>query len=314
VRAIVAVACLALALTAEAQVPDPEEIAPADFDRLWDYNDPAATQARFLAIMPRVDATRDAGLRAELLTQIARCQGLQRDFTAAEATLDSALAIVDGDSTVARVRVLLERGRVINSRGEPAAAAPYFREAWEIGRALGADFHAVDAAHMLAIVEPADAAMPWHERAIALAQSSADGRARGWLGSLYNNLGWTQHDRGEYPAALATFEKALALREQQGKAGPIRIARWSVARALRSLARLDEALAMQRALLAELDAAGEQDGFVHEELGECLLALGRAREARPQFARAYSLLAADPWFAEREPARLARLRRLGGQD
>jgi hypothetical protein len=38
--------------------------------------------------------------------------------------------------------------------------------------------------------------------------------------------------------------------------------------------------------LAELDALGETDGYVLEEIAECLLALGRGDEARPLFARA----------------------------
>ena len=48
-----------------------------------------------------------------------------------------------------------------------------------------------------------------------------------------------------------------------------------------------------------------------EELGECLLGLGRAADARPHFTLAYARLSQDPWLAEREPERLARLQRLG---
>ena len=70
---------------------------------------------------------------------------------------------------------------------------------------------------------------------------------------------------------------------------------------------------MQQALLAELDSVGESDGYVFEEIGECLLALGRADEAQPHFARAYELLADDPALAE-DRARLMRLRALGAAD
>jgi hypothetical protein len=69
---------------------------------------------------------------------------------------------------------------------------------------------------------------------------------------------------------------------------------------------------MQEAIAAEFAAMGESDGFVFEEIGECLLLLGRKEEATPNFARAYELLAKDPWLAENEPARLARLKELGG--
>jgi hypothetical protein len=55
---------------------------------------------------------------------------------------------------------------------------------------------------------------------------------------------------------------------------------------------------------------GETDGYVFEEIAECLLALGRDDEARPSFARAYELLSRDP--DEVDPVRLERLRALGG--
>ena len=89
------------------------------------------------------------------------------------------------------------------------------------------------------------------------------------------------------------FEQALFAREETGEAGQIRIAGWCVARALRSLGRVEEALEMQRQLLDELGAAGITDGYVHEELAECLDALGQHEEARAQFALAYAVLSKD---------------------
>jgi hypothetical protein len=71
--------------------------------------------------------------------------------------------------------------------------------------------------------------------------------------------------------------------------------------------RLDEALAIQR----ELDAAGTEDGYVSEELGELLQGLGQPAEAAPYFARAHALLSRDAWLVSQEPDRLRRLARLG---
>ncbi|MHC4768911.1 MAG: hypothetical protein ACYTEI_09395, partial [Planctomycetota bacterium] len=104
----------------------------------------------------------------------------------------------------------------------------------------------------------------------------------------------------------------LEVRIRQGKAADIRIARWCVARCLRSLDHVGEALDMQQVLLAEGEAAGEPDGYTHEEVGECLLALGSPDEARPHFARAYEILSQDPRLVEREAPRLKRLGELGG--
>jgi tetratricopeptide (TPR) repeat protein len=116
---------------------------------------------------------------------------------------------------------------------------------------------------------------------------------------------------GEFASALEAFEKAEACRRSKGSVKEIRVAVWCVARALRSLGRVDEALSRQMALKAELESAGESDGFVFEEIAECLLVLKRLEEARPHFSKAYQLLAKDTFLVEREPERLARLKKLG---
>ena len=144
--------------------------------------------------------------------------------------------------------------------------------------------------------------------AIQFAESSDQEKARGWLGSLYNNTGWSYHGLGDYESALDMFQKAEAARRLKGSVNEIRIAQWCVARTLRSLNRIEKALSKQLTLKAEFEAAGESDSYVFEELGECLLALDRAQEAQPYFAKAHELLAQDVWLAEKEPARLERLR------
>jgi tetratricopeptide (TPR) repeat protein len=116
---------------------------------------------------------------------------------------------------------------------------------------------------------------------------------------------------GRYADALAVFEDALKLRREQGKPGPIRIARYAVAKVRRMLGRVTEALTEQEMLLRECELAREPDGYVHEEIAECLLALGDDEEARPHFARAYALLSKDPWFPVEERGRLERMKELG---
>ncbi|MGH7725744.1 MAG: tetratricopeptide repeat protein [Candidatus Eiseniibacteriota bacterium] len=291
-----------------------------DIEALWDFNDPAASEARFRGVLADLsDPTEPAVAIAslELLTQIARAQGLGRRFDDAHATLDDVERTIAAEEKAAiprvRVRYLLERGRVLNSSGKKDEARPYFVEAFDRALLDEDDPLAVDAAHMVAIVESPEGAMLWNERALALAESSSHPRARKWRASLLNNMGWTRHDRGEFDVALDLFERALEARREQSDPGTIRIARWSVARCLRSLGRTEEALAAQQGIERELSAAGDSDGYVNEEIAECLLALDRATDARPQFARAAELLGKDSWFVEREPARLARLRQLGSE-
>ena len=185
-----------------------------------------------------------------------------------------------------------------------------FVEAWELAQTLKEDFFAVDAAHMVAIAGPPHSALEWNEKAVSVAEDSEDERARNWLGSLYNNIGWTYHDQGQYPIALKSFEKALEYRVRQGKRELIMVGRWCIGRCLRSMGRVDEALEIQRELLASRELHMEPDGYVHEELGECLLAQGNKAEAAIHFGKAYAALSADPWAQANEKDRLERMRKL----
>ena len=75
--------------------------------------------------------------RFELLTQIARSQGLQRRFDDAHATLDWVEMVLNGlpeteaegeaAAVTPRIRHLLERGRVFNSSRRPLRAAIFPR-------------------------------------------------------------------------------------------------------------------------------------------------------------------------------------------
>lgn len=280
-----------------------------NLDSHWGFADPAGSESRFRAVLAAGSAlTPDA--RAEVQTQIARAQGLQRRFPEGQATLDDIERSSEPRSDRVNVRIALERGRLLHSAGDSASSIPYFSRAWDLARTADEDALAVDAPHMLAIAIPGDGALTWHELAFAQARSSPNPKAYTWIGSLANNLGWTLHDLGRPEEALRVFQDALAWREIKGEPGPIRTARWAVARCLRTLGRLDEALALHRALDEELSAAGETNPYVDAEIGGCLLALGRGEEAVPHLARALVGLAADTWLAKREPDRLERLHNL----
>ena len=280
-----------------------------DFDALWDYSRPDQTETKFCEILLQIPEDDPAFL--ELLTQIARAQGLQRKFDHAHQTLDQVERRLGKVASRPRIRYLLERGRVFNSSGEAEKARPFFEGAFELAGQLDEDFYTIDALHMLAIVAPPGQDLALNLQAIQLAESSPEERARNWLGSLYNNTGWSYHDMGNYASALETFEKGEAWQMTKGRVNETRIAAWCVARTLRSLGRIEEALSGQMALHAELESVGERDGFVCEEIGECLLALERLEEARPYLLTAYDLLIQDAWLAEKEPDRLKRLKDLG---
>lgn len=292
-----------------ADASDPSSV---DLDADWNFDDPAGTEARFRKALPHAEASDDDAYLAEVLTQIGRAQGLQMHFDEAKGTLERAASLITPDMSKAQVRLLLERGRVRNSSGDPSGSIPLFEEALELAGFSGLDGLAVDAAHMLGIVEPGEAGLRWNQVALRVAEASADPTARRWRGSLYNNLGWTYHDLGRHQDALAMFEAHLEVRTEEGDVVQAAIARWSIAKTYRFLGRVQEALALQMQLLADIERRGDQpDGYVHEEIAECLLALGRPEEARPHFGRAWEVLHQDPWLQRDQPERLARLADLG---
>jgi tetratricopeptide (TPR) repeat protein len=276
-----------------------------DIESFWEYGDPAASEQRFQAALEQTEGD----LRLELLTQIARTHGLRGDFKRAHSVLDQ----VEGELAAAgprpAVRYLLERGRTHNSSGDPDRARALFEQAWEQARRAELEGLAVDAAHMVAITySGSEQAIDWNRRGLEIARQSHDGKAVALIPAMLNNNAWDLHEMGRFDEALDLFREALDAWTARGKPKQIQIARWSVARCLRSQGQFHEALDLQRELEAEHEAAGTADGYVFEELGELLAALGRSDEARPYFRRAYDELSSDEWFAEHEAERLASLK------
>jgi tetratricopeptide (TPR) repeat protein len=237
---------------------------------LWDFEDPAASESRFLAAAE--DASEPAA--SAWMTQVGRTMGLRGEFSSAHALLDSLAgsesalagwAAAEGAAEVA-VRIDLERGRLFNSAGEPGRALPLFEAAATRAERAGLDELRVDALHMAAIAAPAEERLARNEAALAVARASTDAAARNWDASILNNIGMVHADAGDFATALPVFEEALVARERIGDPARTRVAKWMVAWTLRNLGRADEALAIQRALKAELTAAGASDPYVDEEL------------------------------------------------
>ncbi len=184
------------------------------FAPLPDYHHPDQTEAAFRQLLPQAEHNHDSSYHLQLLTQIARIQGLQRQFAEAHKTLDKVKEQLSRELVVPTIRYLLERGRVFNSSDQPSEAQTWFQQAWELARKHEEEaFFAVDAAHMLAIAARSfEEKIAWNSTALQYAEASTDERAGGWCGSLYNNLGWTYHDQGDYERALECFQKALQWR------------------------------------------------------------------------------------------------------
>jgi len=286
----------------------------ANFDALWNYDDPAGTEARFLEVRLTLGAAEDHARLMELDTQIARTQGLQGRFNDALAMLETVQVALRPEEARAAIRYELEFGRVLRSSGSPEAARPFFERAVALAEAAGEDRLAVDARHMVALVEPDPA------RRVSLmlsdlefAAASADPDARSWRGTLWTNIGMAFHEIGDLDDALDAFETAAGFWEEDDPA-KVLIAHWMVAWTLRLQGKLSEALATQAVLERAHAQAGTPGAYVQEELGELHLALANGpdaedhrRLARIYFARAHGLLQED---LAGDPDRLARMKRI----
>ena len=241
---------------------------------LWDFTDLDASEARLRAKLP--EETTDCG-RAEVLTQLARLEGLHSRVDEANALLAEADALA-GASAVARARVLLERGRVLRLAGDLAAALPLFEEAFETALAAGEDFIAADATHMAALAGDMNV---WTERGLQLTRRSP--AAASWIGTLLNNLGWWHAQRGEHAESLAAYRGSLEAHERQTTYPYLReAARVGIARALRALGRAEEAVPLLEQAVAWAQAAGHPDRVFHEELAAAYADVGKSEEAAEQ--------------------------------
>lgn len=224
-------------------------------DELWDFDDPAASEQRMRRAARSPERTPQE--LAELETQRARALGLQGRFDEAHVVLDR----IDFDSPSVATRMLLERGRLRNSAGAATEAAPLFTGALGIAAPAGLVFLEVDALHMLAIAD-AERAEHWTREGLAALERADDDRTRRWAVALHNNLGWALHDANRLEEALEEFARARDAAGRFGGEEQRFFASWAYARCLRSLGRMPEALAIQRALSEERP----DDEDVREEL------------------------------------------------
>ena len=280
---------------------------------LWDFNNPKETENKFRELIPKAKEQDDQDYYAELLTQLARTQSLQRKFDEAHSLIDTAEKVITDKMIVPKIRYYLERGRAYNSANEKAKASELFLKAYNLALENEQDNYAVDAAHMLGISEEeTEQQLNWNIKAMELVEKSADPKTKGWLGSLYNNIGWTYHDLKQYDKALELFEKSLAWRQEKKDARGTYIARWTIGRTYRSLNRIQDAIKVQAEYIKDVETGKtEMDGrYAFEEMGECLLIEGKQEEAKGYFKRAYELLSKDEWLKANEPERLERLKQL----
>ncbi len=262
-----------------------------DVRPLWNFQDPAASEARFRQEQGQVDSEKSLILE----TQIARTYGLRGDWNRAREILREVKNHLNADSPEVNVRHDLELGRTYASpahkpeqltKEAKGIARALYMNAFEIAKSNGLHFLAVDALHMMTMVDQdPDDQIRWNKMALEYMEASKDVDALSWEGSLRNNLGYAYSLQDLHDDAIKEYEKSRTLAASAGKIFAERIARWMIAKSLRLKGNLNEALAMQLQLEQEFEDDNKSDPYVFHELIELYEALGKPEKVEEYRAK-----------------------------
>ncbi len=283
------------------------------FDDLFTGN-PVDIEKNLSDLLPQAEALADKSIYLQILSQVALAQAMQKKFEIAHGTLDHAEGLLTPDYTLARIRILLERGRVFHQADDIDAALPLFEASWKLSAEHGFDGNTINAAHMIAIVvQETNDKIAWNQKAIELAKKSQNPKAFSWLGALHNNLAQNYLESQEYQKAYDAFEACKKYGEVRGDSIISRGGKWGMARALRSLGDIEKALSIQKELSQEYELIAENEslpfeiitigrGMVHEEL-----ALLYVDFAKKYAKSAHEDLSRDPWSVKLIPERIQKM-------
>ena len=255
-----------------------------------------------------------------LLTNRAGILFAEGKYPEALDTHQQALALLEPDQELRRMRLLDNLGAMHLRLGDREAARAAHREAVEgLTKALGPDHPQLAASlSSLASVDYADGnfteALAPAERAVALLESNTSGPSP-FLGAALNNLANIQSALNEPQQAAQTHRRALEQRIAVfGESHPaVAMSLSNLAFSLGDLGRHDEALALHERSLAMRE---ESNGADHVEnayplqgIGNCALALGDTQRAISALERALALRETTPG----DPAELGQVQFLLGK-
>lgn len=307
------IACLIAACSPQAE--EPQMTDWPEIREVWDFGDPAASETQFRDLAAQAEVAGDEVFHAEAMTQVARTFSLLRQFEDANAVLDQVEAGPAADHPRVQVRVLLERGRTLNSGGDASAALALFEEAVPIALEADEYFLAGDAIHMAGIAADTEGEEHWMQVLEDNIARVPDDGLLYWRGPMHNNLGWTYFFADRFADAVEEFRASgSAYAAQDGKRMEALLAGYGEGRSLRNLERCSDALTI---LMASYSAIQEefqlQDEYLAEEIALCHAALGDEEAAQPWAQLSYDAFVAQDWFVESESARLEVLRVLAGR-
>ncbi len=117
--------------------------AVENFDDLFTGN-PKNIEKNLHALLYQAQKLSDKSCYLQIMSQIALAQAMQQKFDIAHKTLDTAERSLEPQHHLAKVRLLLERGRVFHQSDNVEAALPFFKESYELSVQHSFDFHTIN--------------------------------------------------------------------------------------------------------------------------------------------------------------------------
>ena len=240
-------------------------------------------------------AAGDAPLEAEACAQVARMHSQLKDAAGGAEWLARAERLATPEMPDAWGRLLVVRGVYAREAGQSAEAVALFEDCYDYCMARELYGRAVDAAHHVAIAADRKTREAWAKKGIAAAEAAGES---GWLGPLWNNLGWDYIDEGRYDEALHALKEAQMAHHVGGHPISALISDYSVGFALRmtgdyALARGIQEGVHKSALRALDDGDGQMLEWVAQsrrELGELDALEGRTAEGADRMEEAIAEL------------------------
>ena len=285
-----------------------------DHDGLWASSSLLETEAKIKNKISPVQSDRHDLKSLELLTQLARVQGLQGHFAQADQTLKSVeVEIHQQDPKLrsqAEIRWLLEQGRLFAMQMIPAKGLVFIKQAMDKAIEDKNSFFAIDAAVMLTLMNPMKRQHETLQWALTEAETTTSPDSKLWLPFLYIMNAWTLFDTRQFDRALEFFQKALDQPHLPQQRMQTQAIKWSLARTKRALGHFDEALDLLNEVRLEFEAVGESNGYVYLEIAENLRQQQKEQDAKPYFEMAYNILSLNLWFTDNKETELARIKEL----
>jgi len=274
----------------EVLMPSKSLISQAD--SLFDSRQYDQAREVYLLAADSAAASGDNSSLTEAYAMIARTYLITEKKDEGRPWIEKAAGSAKKEEPLGWSRYLGVRGRFEWQDKELEKATATFKEMYQYCSEKGLHERAIDAAHMVAITGGLDEQVEWGLKGIKEAEA---GNVTGWLGPLWNNLGYTYEDMGKYRESLDAYLKAREYHHKYSDEKSKIVADWAVGHAYRLLGEPDSAAQwITQDMLARFESMGDAEfqGWALKEMGEIALLKSRPDSALTYFTRAEEKLRA----------------------